>query len=213
MRLNLRELPLRPWSRWLDPARAPAELSFVETTDRVRLALHRIRRSPTAPDRGPVMLLHGLGANGFGFLLPQRSIAAWLASRGHDVFVPELRGAGKSGNHDWAWDLDDYLLRDLPAILEEIRRVTGRSTIRWVGHSMGGVLLCCYALRHPEHGIERGVAIGSALDYREGKSAFARLAAMRSLIAQVPVIPFGPFSHAVSPLLGRMKNPIDGFNF
>lgn len=159
------------------------------------------------------MLLHGLGANGYGWLLPQRSFARWLAQRGFDVFIPELRGAGESAQRGWSWDLDDYLQFDLPAILAAIREETGEQEVRWVGHSMGGILLCCYAMRNEDHGITRGVAVGSALDYTTGKSGFARLVPFKPVLARLGRVPFGLLTHFVSPLLGRLNTPLEAFNF
>ncbi len=161
------------------------------------------------------MLLHGLGSNAYGWLLPQRSLAHWLAARGWDVFIPELRGAGESGAGGWRWDLDDYLDQDLPAILDAVREASGRDEVSWVGHSMGGLLLCCYAMRRPggDHGIARGIAVGSALDYTVGRSGFSRMLPLRPLLARLGRVPFGVTTHLVSPLLGRVRSPLETFNF
>lgn len=204
----------RPWSRWLPGAPAPSQTIYVTTADGVRLAIHRIRPEGPRRESAPaVVLLHGLGSNGFGFLLPRRSLATWLAARGYDCFVPELRGAGESSHRDFAWDLDDYLTQDLPALLQGIREAAGVRELRWVGHSMGGLLLCCYAIRNEDHGLGRGVCVGSALDYTAGRSGFQKLIALRTLIERIPRVPFGLVSHAVSPLLGRLANPFEAFNF
>src|SRR5205814_884146 len=95
--------------------------------------------------RGAVMLVHGLGANRFSLHCEGRSLAAWLATRGFECFVPELRGAGESERPKVSWDLDDYLERDVPALLEAVtRRALG--PVDWVGHSLGGVLLLLHAI-------------------------------------------------------------------
>ncbi|MBX5482962.1 MAG: alpha/beta fold hydrolase [Myxococcaceae bacterium] len=204
----------RPWSRWLAAHARPSETIFVTTNDNVRLAIHRVRPPLHEASGAPVvMLLHGLAANRLAFLWPQRSLAVHLAQRGFDVYVPELRGAGESETPSRPWDLDDYLTLDLPAILEGIRRAAGTRPVHWVGHSMGGILMCCYAIRIRDHGIASGVAIGSALDYRVGRSGFSRLYAARAVVSRLPAIPFGAFSHAIAPLLGRVRTPIETFNF
>lgn len=213
----LRHLPFRALTRWLPPSGVAREKLFVTTTDGVRLAIHRVPPASGAPsEHPPVLLLHGLGANRSGFLVPQRSLAHHLSSLGFDCYVPELRGAGESEVPARPWDLDDYLEHDLPAILSAVRESSGHHEVHWVGHSMGGLLLCCYAiLRSAEgdHGIRRGVTIGSALDYRVGQSGFARLFAVRRLIEKLPAVPFGPLAHALSPLMGRVRNPLEAFNF
>lgn len=211
--MGLRHLPYRALARFLPAPGSARERLFVTTGDGVRLAIHRVPPQGGPSRHPPVLLLHGLGANRAGYLMPQRSFAHHLASRGFDCYVAEMRGAGDSDVPDAPWDLDDYLEQDLPAILRGIREISGHQDVLWVGHSMGGVLLCCYAVRHRDHRIARGVAVGSALDYRVGKSGFAGMFRLRRLIEKLPAIPFGPFSHVVSPLLGRVSNPIETFNF
>ncbi len=206
------QVSIRPWSRFLPKGPASHETHYLSARDGVRLAVHRVR-PPGAVAGPPVMLLHGLGANSHGWLMPQRSLAHWLAERGWDVFVPELRGAGESGAAGGRWDLDDYLDADLPAILDAVRDASGQSEVSWVGHSMGGLLLCCYAMRRPDHGIARGVCVGSALDYTVGRSGFARLLPLRPLLARLGRVPFGLTAHLVSPLLGRVRSPLEAFNF
>lgn len=122
----------------------------------------------------PVVLVHGLGANRFTFVdNGQTNFAGWLADRGHDVFVVELRGAGNSqaltpNSFDasrWTYDFDTYLEFDVPPILTRISEITGSTEVDWVGHSMGGMLL--YALAGTIGGcvsgvkVRRGVAVAS----------------------------------------------------
>ncbi len=205
---------LRPWKRWLGREPSRAETLFVTTPDDVRLAIHRVRpRSVDARKAPAVMLLHGLGANRYAFHFPGRSLAEWLAARGFDCYVPELRGAGLSGKRHWRWDLDDYLRWDLPTVLRAIREETGQERIHWVGHSLGGILLLSYAIRHGEDAIASGCTIGTALDYTAGASGFKRLNAARALIERVPLIPWGTTTHLLAPLLGRVDTPLERFNF
>lgn len=122
----------------------------------------------------PVVLCHGMGANRFNLAQTgPGNLATWLASRGRDVFVIELRGAGRSvdltsgarSEEMWKYDFDSYREKDIPAILARIRQITGASEVDWVGHSMGGMLL--YSIAGHDLGfsgnvkIRRGVAIAS----------------------------------------------------
>lgn len=194
------------------PPPAPAREMRVQTADGVSLRLRRI--PPHGGDSGepPVMLLHGLAANHRGFHLRERSFARWLAERGHDVWLPELRGHGASEVDGWDWCLDDYLERDLPAIVEAIVAASRRDELRWVGHSMGGVLLMCYGILKPEAPIERGVAIGSALDYKAGSTEFERLLRIRPLLQRVRSVPYGLLMRLVAPAIGRTPGALDRFN-
>jgi pimeloyl-ACP methyl ester carboxylesterase len=116
---------------------------LVTTTDGATLALHR-HANPGAP---PVILVHGLSSNGrFWDLDAQSSLASWLAARGSDVWVLDLRGHGAAlaatpeSARTFDWDVDDYGLRDAPAALRHVQGATGYRSVGWVGHSMGGLV-------------------------------------------------------------------------
>lgn len=206
---------LRPWARWLGLKETATETLWARTADDVQLAVHRVRLpSADGVQNAPaVMLLHGLGANRFTFLLPERSLSHWLAERGFDVFIPELRGAGMSRTRHWRYDLDDYLKWDLPAILRCIRTASGQKDVQWVGHSMGGILMMCHAIGARGEGLASGCAIGSSLDYRGSKSGFEPLYELREYVKLLPMVPFGALSHLLAPVLGRLDTPVERFNF
>ncbi len=155
----------------------------VDTEDGWRLALVRYRpRSQPFPQPlygVPLLLVHGY----------TQSRRAWdtgefiknMVYFGADVFVVELRGHGKSSvalqrrrarkegtplpvDIDYGWDLDSYLLYDLPATVGEIKRVTGRERIFYCGHSLGGILGYAYATLFDDL---MGLAtIGSPTDFK-----------------------------------------------
>jgi len=193
-----------------DAPAVPAERIDVSARDGLRLALHRVHY----PNAGPaVLLLHGLAANRTAFHFPGRSLADWLATRGFDCYVAELRGHGDSERRGFDWDLDDYLFQDLPAIIEAVLERSGQSSLSWIGHSMGGILLCCYGILHPDAPISRGISIGAAIDYREGVSGFRGLLRFEPLLHRIPAWPYGTFAHMIAPLLGRARDPLSSFNF
>ena len=71
------------------------------TRDGWRLALYRfpLRRSA---HRTPVLLCHGMSSNRWDMDGPGRiSMARYLQRRGYDVWVVELRGAGRSTRPTW----------------------------------------------------------------------------------------------------------------
>ena len=201
----------RPWGH-LHPPPAPSETHAVTTDDGLTLTLRHVPPEGEANDRPPVMLLHGLAANHRGFHLRERSLADWLAARGHDVWLPELRGHGDSPHDGYNWRLDDYLEYDLPAILEAIQRQTDRDGLMWVGHSMGGILLLCYGMLYPDNPIVRGVTVGSAIDYRIGQTEFERLLAIRPLLERLGAVPYGTLVHLIAPMMGRGPDALVDFN-
>jgi 3-oxoadipate enol-lactonase len=94
-------------------------------------------------DGSAVVLLHALGKSGSDW----DTVASRLG-RGRRIYVPDLRGHGRSGRPgEYSFEL---MREDLGAMLEalELDRVT------LIGHSMGGVVAYLYAAKHPER-VER----------------------------------------------------------
>lgn len=201
----------RPWRRWFgnltnDPR--PRDLHIVPARDGVELAVWRVGTRTGEP----VLLLHGLGSNRLGFDWPGRSFASWLADRGYDVFLPELRGHGASQRPTSGWSLDDYLIHDLPAVLEAITRLSRYDRVHWMGHSMGGLLWFLLATHGDPIAVRSAVTLGSALDYRPGASGFRSLLGLKPLARRVPAIPYGELMHWLAPAFGRAHATPDSFN-
>ncbi len=124
----------------------------IETEDGARLAVKRKAAQGT-----PVIFLHGLAVNGDIWNLPEirteefhyRSLAQMLHERGHDIWLVTLRGLGgedfrsmpPSGQDDWC--VDHFVLYDLPAVVQHVRKETGRKPFV-VGSSMGSMALAGY---------------------------------------------------------------------
>ncbi len=154
----------------------------VETDDGWRLVITRYRPRPQPfpqPLRGvPLLLVHGYTQNR----------RAWSSGEfdktmlyfGADLYLLELRGHGKSGvaaqrrrarlegrelprDIDYGWDLDSYLLCDLPAAVDAVRRASGRDKIFYCGHSLGGILGYAYATLFDD--LMGLITIGSPSDF------------------------------------------------
>jgi predicted alpha/beta hydrolase len=169
-------LAARLLSAWVLALPTPAdEAAHVVTADGVRLGVWRYRPRGTARTP-PVVLCHGLGATRYNLdLNAELSVARFLAGHGFDCFVLELRGCrglfaadGRRvrGRRARAYDFDDHLNQDVPAVIEHVCRVTGSAQVLWLGHSMGGML--AYAtLGGPRANRLAGlVAIGSPASFR-----------------------------------------------
>jgi alpha-beta hydrolase superfamily lysophospholipase len=119
---------------------------YTVTRDGWRIALYH--RPPRAPSQGiPVVLCHGMGSNRYNLDGPGRvSLARFLQARGYDVWVLELRGAGRSRRLvrlppvPYSWTFEDYVQHDVPAAVSLVRQLTGSDRILWVGHSLGGMI-------------------------------------------------------------------------
>ena len=135
----------------------------------VPLAMVRKRRANATETRAPVLLIHGYGQNRYAWHLPSRSFSNHLAHAGFDVFNLDLRGHGRS-RHLGARRPDhitDFVTEDVPAAVDEVRRLSGNRPVFLIGHSLGG--LVSYAAAGPLNGAIAGVAtLGSPYLFTKG---------------------------------------------
>ena len=92
----------------------------------------------------PVLLVHGLGSNHYSFdFAPTGSLARYLAARGYDGWMLDLRGQGDSERARWGkparWSFDD-LVDDIPNVIAFVAAQTHQARIAYIGHSMGGMI-------------------------------------------------------------------------
>lgn len=167
-------------------------------------------------ERLPVVLCHGLGANHFNLDYSDgRSLAVWLAARGFDCHVVDLRGRASSaqpppGKSRWGWSFDDYVRYDLPAIVEAVCRHAGTSQVMWVGHSMGGMVAYAYLEACAQAGRPSGiaglVALGSPARFE--RMEHLRLEArLHHLLSPLPAVWLEKASVAMTPLAGWVETP------
>jgi pimeloyl-ACP methyl ester carboxylesterase len=171
-------------ARYFYVPRFPDEIHFATASDGLRISVTRYRPvldGDVPPHPDPVLLIHGIAANRYNFdLTDELSFAKWLAARGHDVWVVELRGRGFSsrprlfskGRYDWSFD--EYAERDLPAAADTIRKVTGRERLHLVGFSIGA--LAAYAwLSDPKRRVEIAsmVSIGGPTTFKRTSKAIS----------------------------------------
>lgn len=110
----------------------------------VELAVTRLGLADVPENRGmPVILLHGSFSNRRFWYSPKGiGLGAYLARRGFDVWIPEMRGHGLSRrNQGYAKNrVADYARYDLPAIGAFVREQSAQ-TPHWIGHSLGATTL------------------------------------------------------------------------
>lgn len=176
----------------------------------VSLACFRARALVDGVRREPVILCHGVSANRFNMDLDDEvSLARWLAARGFDCYVLELRGRGRSVRRGLAGlvprqAFDDYPALDLPAAIEAVRRRHGAERVHWVGHSMGGQVLYAYLARTPGAPVRSAVTIGSPV--RMELPGWMRLGLRAAALAPVPVC-WGKAAFLVAPVVGWFAHP------
>jgi pimeloyl-ACP methyl ester carboxylesterase len=147
----------------IGPHCAIAHDVLVPTDDGATIALHH------HPAQGPpVILVHGVSSNHhFWDLDPDHSLAEWLAARGQDVWLLDLRGHGDAlfdadgRRQSTGWKIDDYGRYDVAAAVRYVQRCTGYATVGYVGHSMGGMVGAIYAATGGAKNLSSFVLVGS----------------------------------------------------
>jgi pimeloyl-ACP methyl ester carboxylesterase len=120
------------------------ELHHVRTDDDIQLGIWRYRPESTPGE--PVLLVHGFGLN-HRHLDVERdlSLACYLRDQGYDVWAVDLRGRGASELPEGSWNFDDYVQKDLPAVVKYIIEHTQYPKLHWAAHSMGAMLFYAFA--------------------------------------------------------------------
>jgi len=188
-----------------DGAQHRATVEFARTADGWDLALHHYLGS--RDDRPPVILCPGYACNRHFIDFDARySLARFLARRGLDAWVLELRGHGLSepaeGHRQRGWTFDDLVRFDVPAAIDHVRhRADGRCPV-WVGHSMGGMIV--YAALGQDAAVQESlaglVAIATPVAFPPVRAPMARR--LGELLMTVPLPRTLPQRWALSGLWG-----------
>lgn len=187
------------------------EISTVITADLWHLRMCRFRRGRTEGE--PVLLVHGMCANHHNFTEPQGAcLVDYLVERGYDCWALDLRGT-RSSKAPFERDpmdvhLDDYLLYDLPAAIEHVRRATGYARIHYVGHSLGGMLLYAYAQEFGAAQIASSVTLGAPLGF-DGVRPRVGLALL-PFVKRFPLFA-ADFLRGLLPIVAPLRLPVPVF--
>ncbi|MSQ03523.1 MAG: alpha/beta hydrolase, partial [Myxococcales bacterium] len=149
----------------------------------------------------PVVLIHGFAQNRYTWHGSTRSMSAWLAGEGYDVYVLELRGHGRSRESAAPERFSDYVL-DAVALAEAIPEPAF-----WLGHSLGGAVIFAGSAWVPMRGI-----VGIAPVYRFAQAnrflkwiaRFSHLTGTRGMLGGVNVR-----TRLAGQLLGRLYEVSD----
>ncbi len=138
---------MSPLARFFSPrGTLPEPAVFeVEAQDGAVIRGHRY----PLKDARAVVAGHGLASTSYEFELPLEgfNLAEKLLALGYEVWTVNWRGAGhppaRSGARDWHHSGDEAGALDLPAVMEEVEKKTGRRPF-YIGHSFGGMTLYGY---------------------------------------------------------------------
>jgi pimeloyl-ACP methyl ester carboxylesterase len=152
-----------------------------------------------------------MGSNRFNLDGPGRvSMARHLQHAGYDVWVLELRGAGRSRRRwqlppaAYGWTFEDYVQHDVPAALHLVRELTGQRRVLWVGHSLGGMIAYASLMTPAAEAFAGLVTLASPGMTEVGHEAIDRWVALRRLLRFAP-------ARIPTRLAARLGSPIAGW--
>ena len=191
------------WRRlYIIPLQADAT-HFAITDDGWRIAVHHY----PGKTGDPVLLCHGLGANGYNMDLgPDHSLARYLSERGLDVWSLELRGHGASCSRipgskaKRVWTFDDHALRDVPAAIALVLSTTRKKRLHWVGHSMGGMVAFAYLSKTQDPRIASICAMASPTDFSPRPNRAKALAWVLRSLSFIPTMQYQRLAGVLIPL-------------
>lgn len=108
------------------------------TRDGVKLVRRHWR---VAQPRGTVVLVHGIAEHSGRY----HHVAAQLNEWGWSVESYDQRGHGLSEGPRGRLNRDDDLVQDLATVLAQVRAEQPQGLMLLMGHSMGGLVVACYA--------------------------------------------------------------------
>jgi len=195
---------------WFEAGREAPRRYHATTRDGWRLALYRYGK-PRGSHGTPVLLCHGMSSNRWNMDGPGRlSLARYLARKGYDIWVVELRGAGRSTRPRWwnakqyDWRFEDYVYHDAPAALRVVLRETGAEHVHWVGHSMGGMIAYALLMGPVQSKIASAVTLASPTMSEVGHPMLDFGLPYRALLRLAPArVPVGTAAR-----LGALWSPI-----
>lgn len=161
----------------------------------------------------PVLLCHGLAANYRNLdFEPPWSLAQYLADAGFECFSVDWRGTGRSryapkGKRVTDYNVDDHILEDAPAFIEEALSRTGARRVFWLGHSLGGLVGYGVAGTETAEKLAGIVTLGSPAFFRYPRYMH-RIIRFAMVLGWPRAVRQRLFSVATAPFLGHIALPL-----
>jgi pimeloyl-ACP methyl ester carboxylesterase len=137
------------------PVVVKQESLMVPVTGKVQLHMRRLWTGEKGTGE-PVLMIHGIAEDGHIFYSHSGlGLACYLARNGCEVFVPDMRGKGKSWpsiNQHSEFGFHEVVTEDIPALAATVSRLSGGREQTWITHSLGGVLVAAALARRGQEG-------------------------------------------------------------
>ena len=194
------------------------QLFFAPTEDGWHIALHFHRPNYPRPGAYPVVVVHGIAANKYTVDMDRgHSLAYFLKQNGFPVFAISLRGCGKSHHNSKYgykdYNFDDMVEKDIPAIIDRVKELTGAPKVNWVGHSMGAMIMYGFQARELEghKDIAAMVALGSPGRLTHAKTSLWGAVSKHPGLTRALDAKWS--AQLVSPFAARIATPVEDIIF
>ncbi len=200
------------------------------------------------------ILCHGFNINNKFWDLDKRSsLARFLTRAGYDVWAPSLRGSGLSSKPilsrirgivkfeiedmpqmlvkapfditKFSWTIDHHIHKDVPAIIDFVKKKSGFDKVYWIGHSMGGIVMFGYLETENQDNIAGFIPISSMMVISQPLNPHlksiadqkplltASLLVNSTVASQLRNLTFGTVKHPMEELLFKRENMYDEVMF
>jgi pimeloyl-ACP methyl ester carboxylesterase len=136
------------------------------TSDGWVLSMRRYAASGSGPRRA-VVAGHGFAGTSMVWdLMRQYSLARYLAAAGFDFYAVDWRGRGSSWprsgpSRDLTWSFDDFVFKDLPAVVGAACAASDVDSVQWIGLEMSGQVLYAGAISGTADHVSSAITLGS----------------------------------------------------
>ncbi len=198
------------WYRRFDWSTTHDEQHIARTPDGWNLALYRYRAQGEAKPF-PIVCGHGMAGTHLIYdLHPDYSLARYLAARGFDTWLVDLRGRGESWPdsgpaRSLQWSFDDFAEIDVPTAVSRVCQLSGAEQVFWLGMEMSGQALYAASVLGLAGKVRGGVTFGSpALTSNDAMVPGVTAAPRASWRGRVP---FRAGSRLAGPILSYGRSP------
>ena len=160
------------------------------TADGFLLQLHRI------PSQGePVLLMHGLLCSSYCWVTSgPDSLGFLLSDLGYDVWLGNFRGTKYSRQHTslnpdedaefWRFTLHELGVNDLATMIGTVIEISGKTSLSFVGHSMGTTAFLILASSRPREveAVNRAVLLAPVVEPHNMRNIVGKLSGLHRLI-------------------------------
>ena len=108
------------------------------------------------------------------------------------------------------WTIDDHIHKDMPAIINFVKKKSGFDKIYWIGHSMGGIIMFAYLETEGQNDIAGFIPVSSMMVIPDPLNAhLERIANQKPLLTASLLINTTIASQLSNYTLGVVKSPIE----